>query len=197
MDSNSFLLKLGASLAPLIALGSLGQSVHAQTPKFFCSMSRDGTGPATFVNTSRYGNLELIRWQDGTFAPPYTPQRRCEDVSARFQKFYDNGTLEYVRTATVKGQPVLCVATYKGGPCLSNGVLITLRQGQKPRLILEQMKNSQALATGNPIVLSEDGALSVINGESYLDLTIFSGPEKRSPSTPPSATPDSKPIWKE
>ena len=76
-------------------------------------------------------------------------------------------------------------------------MLITLRQGQNPRLILEQMKDSQALATGNPIVLSEDGALSVINGESYLDLTIFSGPEKRSPSTPPSINPDSKPIWDE
>jgi hypothetical protein len=175
MKSKALLVKLAASLVPLITVFSFAESSHAQTPKFFCGMGIDGKGPATFVNTFRYGNLELIRWQDAAFGSYYTPQKRCEDVSARFQKFYEKGLLEYIRTATFKGQPVLCVATDKGGACLPNGLLITLKRGTDPKVILEQIKDSQALTTGKPIYLSENDVISVVHGETYLDITILSG----------------------
>ncbi|MDB9403022.1 COP23 domain-containing protein [Microcystis aeruginosa] len=82
-------------------------------------MSREG-GPATFVVTELAGNVELIRWQDDSFPPPHTPQQRCVIVSQRFQRFYSNGTLKFIKAAILRGEPILCVATFKGGPCLKD-----------------------------------------------------------------------------
>lgn len=82
-------VRLAASIIAFGTVFPLGQVSYAEPQKFFCGMSIDGEGPTTFVRTDRWGILELIRWQDGSFPPPYTPQQRCEDVSQRFQGFIE------------------------------------------------------------------------------------------------------------
>jgi hypothetical protein len=150
---------------------SIAQS--SRQSQFFCGMSNGK--PATFVRNNRKRTTEvIISWVDNSFPPPYDAQTRCEKVSARFQQFYDNGTLEYLKAGKVNGQNVLCIAATLGGPCLPNGVLVTLKPGTDPQRTMQRLRNSQSRADGRPVELSggNDGIVYK-DGEAYLDMRQF------------------------
>ncbi|NJM72712.1 MAG: hypothetical protein HC862_22640 [Scytonema sp. RU_4_4] len=166
---------------------------QAQNQKFFCGMSRGI--PATLVHTSR-GNIPMIRWVDAGFTPPWTPERRCEDISDRFQRFYDNGTLNFLRAGKSERQPVLCVASEKGGPCLPDGVLLTLKPGQNPQDVLQQLQYGRSGSSPGVIELSGNSSKAVIYSEkdaAYLDVQkLLSGIE----DTKRTSCPAGQPVWK-
>lgn len=90
--------------------------------RFYCDQS--GIFPVTKVRIER-GVIPVIRWQsDFGGRVGYTPWRRCVEVSGRFNKFYQEGTLNYLTTGVVNNQPVICVAKQDGAPCA--GILFTL-----------------------------------------------------------------------
>jgi len=117
-----------------------------------------------------------IRWVDRSFPPPFTPQQRCEIVSARFRKFDNNGTLKYIKADTINNLPVLCIAAYRGGSCLPDGLLVTFKPGTNANNKLVKMLDRRAWA-GKPIELSSknegDGFISQFNGETYVNMELF------------------------
>jgi hypothetical protein len=179
---------------------SLSQPSYAQNQKFFCGMSRGV--PATLVHTSR-GNIPMIRWVDAGFAPPWSPERRCEDISARFQRFYDNGTLNFLRTGRSERQPVLCVASEKGGPCLPDGVLLTLKSDRNPHAILQQLLDGRSGVGPGILELGGDSrargntSRTVIYSEkdaAYLDVQrLLSEMDTTGTGT---SCPAGQPVWK-
>lgn len=124
---------------------------YAQTDKFFCSMN--GGIPTTLVRTAR-GNIPMIRWVNASFPPPWVPRQRCEEISTRFQHFYNEGTLNFLRAGRLRGQPVLCVASTEGGPCVTDGVLVTFMPGTNPQDVLQQLLNYRSATGGQYIELS-------------------------------------------
>jgi hypothetical protein len=126
----------------------------SQNTQFYCSLR--GNNPTTLIRTSR-GDIPLISWIDNTFPPPWNPKRRCEEISRKMQQFQDNGTLSFLKGSMLNGQPVLCVAGFRGGPCLANGVLVTLSPTANPQRTLERLLNRRQLAAGNPIGLQGFG----------------------------------------
>ncbi|WP_414586413.1 COP23 domain-containing protein [Scytonema sp. PCC 10023] len=165
------------------------QPSYAQTSKFFCGMSRGN--PATLVNTDR-GNKPIISWVDMAFPPPWTPWQRCEAISERFNRFYENGTLKFIRAGELKRQPVLCVASYSGGPCLPDGVLVTLKPGTNPQLILYRLLNKSVAGGGRMIELTDNNnnVISNVDNASYLDVQKLIGEEKELGQCP-----SGQPIW--
>lgn len=157
------------------------QPSHAQSQKFFCGMS-DGI-PATMVRTSR-GNIPMIRWVDTFFSPPWTPQQRCREISNRFQHFYNNGTLNFLRSGKLRGQPVLCVASENGGPCLRNGVLVTLKPNSNPQDTLQLLLDYRGGSSGGFIELNGGGNRNnrVIssNNAAYFNVKRFLADAERS-----------------
>ena len=176
------------------AIAALGQPSYAQEDKFFCGMSNGK--PATIVRTSR-GNIPMIRWVDTSFPAPWTPENRCEEISSRLQRFYDNGTLKYLKAGWIGREPVLCVAGYRGGLCLSNGLLVTLKRGTDPNLTLQRLLNRRALAERNPINLrggeSDKDLVSEVNGETYYNIGSFLAEGES--STPETKEPPEGPVW--
>ncbi|OCR01067.1 hypothetical protein BCD67_16970 [Oscillatoriales cyanobacterium USR001] len=160
-----------ATAMTILPQSSIAQSANQLT--FFCGTSSGR--PATMVRNNRKKTAEvIISWTDNSFPPPWTPQERCEKVSARFQQFYDQKTLEYLKAGKLNGQNVLCVATTIGGPCLPNGVLVTLKPDTDPQRTMQRLRNSQGRADGRPVELSggNDGIVYK-NGEAYLDMRQF------------------------
>lgn len=129
----------------------------------------------TTVQTER-GRIPLIRWVDRSFPPPFTPQQRCEIVSARFTKFDNNGTLKYIKADTINNLPVLCIAAYRGGSCLPNGLLVTFKPGTNANEKLIKMLDRRAWA-GKPIEFTsenkESDFISRVNGETYINMELF------------------------
>jgi hypothetical protein len=172
------IMKLGACFQILsvtaIALAvtsTLSEPTNAQINKFYCGVSRGV--PATLVRTPR-GNKPMIRWVDSAFPAPWTPVRRCEDISARFQRFFSNGTLNFLRAGKFNGQPVLCVASYKGGPCLPSGVLVTLKSNANPRQVMQKLLDNRAGSSSDGSILLNEGNKSLdyltIDDADYFDI---------------------------
>ncbi|NMF65713.1 hypothetical protein DP113_14465 [Brasilonema octagenarum UFV-E1] len=111
-------------------------AVSSGGAKFFCGMNEGML--ATLVRTSQ-GNIPMIRWISGNDSEKTA---RCKDVSARFQRTYENGTLNYLRTGTIKGQPVICAAASKEdiSPCTDSTVLFILKPGTNPQQILDKLE---------------------------------------------------------
>jgi hypothetical protein len=162
----SAIARQGAGLCAIAftisSTATLTQPSYAQNQKFFCAISRDV--PVTSVRTSS-GPIPIIRWVDTAFPRPWTPEQRCEEISARFERFYNNGTLNFLRAGTYNRQMVLCVAGEKDGPCLPDGVLVTFQPGTNPRKTLERLQDFQGPNRGRAVYLSNNAA--------YLDINKF------------------------
>jgi hypothetical protein len=110
--------------------------------------------PTTIVNTPR-GVIQFIVWKSEFFSnSDWTPQRRCEEVSQRFQKFYEQGILKIITNGTMNGQPVICIAENKAGQgliCKKNGLLITLEPTDNPQQLMQDLFSINAVVRGGGI----------------------------------------------
>lgn len=117
--------------------------------------------PTTVVDTNR-GRIQLIVWNSNFFASSgWTPEKRCQAVTQRFQTFSDNGTLRYIATGTMNRQPVICVAEKKssGFKCRTDGLLITLQSNDNPNQVLRDLFDiSSRISSGG---LSRGGILDL------------------------------------
>ena len=149
------------------------KAIVSQTQDRF---SCDSTLMSTIVQTER-GTVPLIRWIDRSFPPPFTPEQRCQIVSERFRKFDNNGTLKYIKADEINNQPVLCVASYKGGSCLPDGLLVTFTPGTNANDTLLQILDRRVWAAEDEIYLNSDDSdnkvISQENGETYVDIETF------------------------
>ncbi len=95
-----------------IAIGTaatFNQPSYAQSTTFFCGVSSDGT-PATLANTPR-GTVQVVKWTSEFFSDAgYSPERRCQEVSSRFQRHYSNGQLNSLTTGYLNGQPAIILS---------------------------------------------------------------------------------------
>ncbi|AFZ45568.1 hypothetical protein PCC7418_3454 [Halothece sp. PCC 7418] len=121
--------------------------------QYFCLNER-GDKPVTVVDTKR-GRIELIIWKSEFFSGTgYTPQRRCDQVTARFQQHSDAKTLRYISTGTMNRQPVICVAKNDAGDCRNDGLLITLQPQDNPNQVLRELFNLRERADSGGIYRS-------------------------------------------
>lgn len=159
-------------IATLAALGTtpiLNQPSLAEGATFFCGTSKGV--PVTYARTPR-GNVPMIRWVDNkSFASAWTPRRRCQEVSRRFQRNYDNGTLKTLKTARLKGQPVVCAASSQDAPCTDRTLLFTLKPESNAELTVARLMDSRGLAAGNIVNQSgcQDDCPIYLNVDVYLD----------------------------
>lgn len=159
----------GTALA-LGATATMAQPSYAES-KFYCDTSNDV--PVTMVSTSR-GNEPMIRWVSQDFiSSGYTPEQRCQEVSNRFQRSYENQTLRYIRTGTINNYPVLCIARREGEACSKSRLIVTFKQDTNPEVILQQLRDFRTRVTGRPLELSKRNGTSgffAFKGETYVNM---------------------------
>lgn len=120
-------------LSALATLGLITASLTVEAParatavRFYCGTA-NGT-PATLAQTGNGRTVSVIRWVSSRFREAgWTPERRCQEVSSRFEEFRRQGRLAYLTTGRMNGLPVICTARANAGPC--DGLLYTLKPGQ-------------------------------------------------------------------
>lgn len=121
----------------------------APTPKsdnkirFVCSKTYDEATKDYIYSTIAWNpqhKRPIIHWQREDFSGNgFTPQKRCEVVSPRFQEAYNKGNLNYFTQGTMNGQPVICTANLIGDSC--NTLLITLKHEDNAQQTLEQLSD--------------------------------------------------------
>lgn len=149
-------------------------TVAQQNRRYFCGRDINdtyGNVPATIARTAR-GPVPIIHWvSDWIKNSNWTPQARCEAVADRFQRYYDNGTLKYMRADNSGAYPVICVASRKGGNCLQKNILVTLEPGTNAADVLQQMTDVRS-RVGGPLQLSHD-LFFYVDREAYIDMEVF------------------------
>jgi len=168
-----------SALALAVATTTSNQPSYAGNNKFFCA--QEGNIPVTKVRTSR-GNETFIRWVVEDFEK-FPPLKRCEIVSARFQRYYDNGLLLITSRDNFNNFPVLCIANRKGVPCKSEDLLVTLKQGTDTGRVLQQILDFRSGVAGEPVDLSGCQAITYDQGNLYLDVKQLVDDNKCSQST--------------
>lgn len=103
---------------------------------------------STVAHTER-GIIKLIAWESSYFGPNWSPEKRCETVSQRFQQFSDQRLLRFVSTGNLNNYNVICISE-ESGKCLDQGLLLTLEQNDKPTRILRQLFNYRASIRRGP-----------------------------------------------
>jgi len=149
-----------------IGLGAAATFTHpgaAEGTTFFCGAS-DGI-PATIARI-RGEEVPVILWNSPDIGDSGdTPQQRCENVSEKFQIYYESGTLNYITTARRDGQVVACAAEGAGEPCAE--VLFPLKSDEKnPKSALQRILRIRVPADG-PI--SETDPRVYISLDKYLN----------------------------
>ncbi len=138
---------------------------HARPVQYSCSV-RSGI-PTTIARTPQ-GVVSVITWKSAHFnSSGFSPQKRCQAVSARFQKHSSQGSLRYITAGKMQNQNVLCVAQNRGGACRSDGLLLTLEPQDNPQSVLRDLFNVASRASNSPT--SRGSASKVyINMDNYL-----------------------------
>ncbi|MBN3907740.1 MAG: hypothetical protein HWQ35_14620 [Nostoc sp. NMS1] len=109
----------------------------AERISFSCSPSINGIPPSTMAKTPR-GEIAVIRWVSDHFKDSgFGRQTRCDLVSKNFQKYQDDGTLNYITTGIMNEQSVVCVSSKAGGYC--TGLLFTLKPDEDASRVIQQL----------------------------------------------------------
>ncbi|MFM5901767.1 MAG: COP23 domain-containing protein [Dolichospermum sp.] len=153
----------GLALALSVTLAS-NQPSQAQSRQFTCA-SVDNY-PVTVVRHPSRGSVPLIVWtKTSQINDTWTPQKRCEQVSDRFQKLQNQGQLRILKTGTVNRQSVICGLETDQGACNKKNVLLTMTKNRDPKQVLEILLNTRISASGQAVYLNG-------NQEEHIKLTI-------------------------
>jgi hypothetical protein len=111
--------------------------------------------------------MPMVIWDGNALKDPeINPQQQCEEVSTRFQTYYDNGTLNYITSGIMNGELVACVAPEENAPC--SGMLFPLSGGSNPRGMLQRMFRIRVASAGPIAETTERLYISLdkyLNGE--------------------------------
>lgn len=166
MNTRSLASFFTTAALTLTAVAVFQSPSKASGTSFHCGVWLTGPNagvPVTFARTP-VGAIPIINWVSNQFSDSgYTPERRCQEVSGRFQSAYNQGTLNYITTGYKNGQPVVCTSSSNGGQC--SMVLFTLKPGSDASRTVQQLFDIRNLAAG-ALYESEDD-------EVYLDMNAF------------------------
>ncbi|MBC1278538.1 hypothetical protein GNF10_21860 [Nostoc sp. UCD121] len=160
----NFFIPIVITFATTIALPIVSLAKPTVKVQYICEMKQDI--PITYARTPTE-TVEFIGWQSQAFSNSgYTPERRCQEVTARFQKHSDAGNLRFITTGRMNNQNVMCVAKKKGSNCISDGLLLTFEPKDNPQKVLVELFNVSTrvrkirLTRGNPVYIDVDEYLS-------------------------------------
>ncbi|PSB26670.1 COP23 domain-containing protein [Chlorogloea sp. CCALA 695] len=137
-------LLAGCAFTTFGVTAMVNQVQGSEDVRFICATGFDKRTnkryPTTYAWTGGQKRT-IIRWKYKWFnSPANTPQKRCQDISARLQTAYNNGSLKFITNSRINNQPVICTARNNGGAC--NTTLLTLRPDDDPLVVLTSLKDA-------------------------------------------------------
>jgi Circadian oscillating protein COP23 len=138
---SSQLLALGLTTLAVVSANTLyapsSQALTATT-SFVCGKSNGK--PATVARTKK-GDVAIVIWSSDTLsASGFTPQVRCQQVSARFQSLYRSGQLKQITAGTINNIPVVCATGKAASTCNPQNLLYTLKPGADPQQVIKRLQ---------------------------------------------------------
>jgi len=156
-----------ASLTALSSIAAISQPSYAGGTKFYCAA--EGGKYFTFTRTEDGVKHKVMGWISTYFSPKYNPKNRCQEVSTRFQRNYDNGTLKKIASGKVNKETVICSGSDSNTVCNSRNLLFTLKSGANGKKVAKELFNSKALAGAEIMVQNSNPDDIMFDFDTYLD----------------------------
>jgi hypothetical protein len=160
---------IGALALTTTSVPGFSQDTNSNNTSDEVTFSCDRAGkesPATVAwIPQREKYVYIINWKRPGFKQ-WTPSKRCELVSARFQDFQKSGQLQFLATGVNNGYPVICAVKSQEETCNRDNQLFTLRSNSDASQVLERMNNILVGASSQPIVQSS-------KERKFLNMAIF------------------------
>ena len=125
---------------------------------FFCGEATEAATGDKLLSTlawipQRDKNVPIIYWKSFPFrGAAWTNQKRCENVSPKFQTFYDNNLLGYLTHGiNQKGYPVICAVVTDTEQCNSDNQLFQLKPDQQGGEVLMSLMDILENRTAKPL----------------------------------------------
>ncbi|WP_330203048.1 COP23 domain-containing protein [Cyanobacterium sp. Dongsha4] len=168
-------------------------SAQADSKKNVYSCIEHEGKPITVVDTTR-GRIQLIVWQSDYFrASGWTPEKRCQEVSKRFQRFSDNDTLRFIANGTINKYKVICVSPKSSDiVCQEQNLLMTLEPKDNPVEVMRQLFEDAVKIGAMPIRRSQ----AVLDLDKYFAVAPLMdaiSPIQKPPLIPEEKKPPQKP----
>lgn len=117
---------------------------------FYCgTISDTETGsdiPTTLAYVpQRRANIPIVAWKSNDLAA-WSPKKRCQQVSAKFQTFYQDGRLNYLADGESAGYSIICALIDQQQECSGENQLFQLRTGSNAEDVIAGLK---AILKGN------------------------------------------------
>lgn len=162
-----------SAMTAILSLSSLPVWGQTSTPQeqqaspdqvtFFCKDVHDPASgkkiPATLVWVpQRQGNIRIIGWKSEFFSRfGWNPQKRCAEVTPKFQQFYDAGQLKYLTTGYSNGYPIVCALAQENDACESSRQLFTMKPHDNPNQLLHQLMDILKGKTADMLLQNSGG----------------------------------------
>lgn len=147
--------------------------------------------PSTNAVKRDGSQVPVIRWTSTTFeASGWSQQRRCKEVSSRFNTYLQQGRLAYITTGRINRLPVICTAKKKGAPC--DGLLYTLKPGQNATATLRNLLEIRVKARGP---LNETSSRLYVSLDEMLKTAQANNSGAVSPKPPSTSAQPASPLW--
>jgi len=167
----NFLGKIAGNRALRFTLGTCARSAIAILifSSLSCSSSPSPAEKVTFaceienkipttVARTRQQSISIVRWvSDFGSQANYTPQKRCEEVSNRFQIYYDRGELNYITVGRQNNQNIICASRHSNS---CSQLLLTLKPEDNPQRVIKQLFDVGRYATG-PLEQSSGNSIAI------------------------------------
>ena len=135
------------------------------TTRFVCGKSEGK--PATIAKTKK-GDFPIILWSSEAMSESgFTPQVRCQQVSARFQSLYRSGRLKSLTTGTLNNQLVVCATTKASSSCNAQNFLYTLKPNSDPQQVIKRLNAIRNRASSRVL---EESAQATPTSSNSVDL---------------------------
>jgi Circadian oscillating protein COP23 len=131
--------------------------------KIYCGQAKDPSSksnvPATLAQVAgKEEPTALILWKSEFFGSKFTPQKRCEEVSPKFQAaFQAERTFLTVGLDKRTGQGILCGVANQDEVCDRSQMIFTLKSYQNAAETIEKLANLVGGKTNVPIYQSSNG----------------------------------------
>lgn len=107
---------------------------------FYCgTISEQATGekvPTTLAYVpQRKASVPVVAWISNHVAA-WSPEKRCNTVSEKFQTFYNDGRLNYLTNGESDNYPIICALLDKQEQCSGENQLFQIKAGSDPEDVI-------------------------------------------------------------
>jgi len=156
---------------------------------FVCGTSQGV--PSTNAIKRDGSQVPVIRWTSTIFeSAGWSQERRCKEVSNRFDTYLKQGRLAFITTGRINALPVICTTNRRGGAC--DGLLYTLKPGQNATATLRNLLEIRVKARGP---LNETTSRLYVSLDELMKTAQSNSSGAASPKTTTPKSQSTSPLW--